>query len=235
MSLIKVFKRINSFLSRYLRIAVIQTSPDIINQKPATLVNEKVQQILYFDYIIKKTKDIPGVFVECGVGHGRSIFLFASIFESKNINRKIYAFDSFVGFPEISEADKVECRNVKKGYYKSNLEGVKKHLYSSGLSEEFVSKNILFYKGYFKDTLKEYNGGEIAILHIDCDLGESYKEVLEQLYQFVSKGGIIMFDEYESSKWVNASKVINVFFKNKPEKILKFELSKIKKFYVIKR
>lgn len=56
---------------------------------------------------------VEGVFVECGYGYGRS-FTVLSHFANK-FKKKIYGFDSFAGFPQISRQDDHSPRNPIKG------------------------------------------------------------------------------------------------------------------------
>ncbi len=76
-------------------------------------------------------------------------------------------------------------------------------------------------QGYFEDTLPRYQGS-IALLHLDCDLHQSYKTCLDMLYSRVMPGGVIMFDEYEDTNFPGAQKAINEFFTDKSEKVIAY-------------
>ena len=90
-------------------------------------------------------------------------------------------------------------------------------------------------KGYFEDTIKDYNGGPIAVLHIDCDLYQSYKTVLETLYDKVVTGGLIMFDEYgEGEKWPGGVQAVNEFFEDKNVEFFRYQFPEFGKFCMIK-
>ena len=41
-----------------------------------------------------------------------------------------------------------------------------------------------------------HNQGPIRLLHIDCDLYSSTKDVFDQVYDRLVKGTVIIFDEY---------------------------------------
>ena len=56
---------------------------------------------------------------------------------------------------------------------------------------------------------------KIAILHIDSDLYESYLTCLNNLYENIIDGGIIIFDEYYSHKYPGARVAVNEFFEDK--------------------
>ena len=56
------------------------------------------------------------------------------------------------------------------------------------IPEEKIRNQVHLIKGFFDETLHKYEG-KIALLHLDCDLYESYKISLEILYGKVSSGG----------------------------------------------
>ena len=68
-------------------------------------------------------------------------------------------------------------------------------------------------KGFFNRSLSHYPPRPIALLHIDSDLYESYRDPLTHLYRWVAPGGIVAFDEYEQEeKWPGARRAIDEFF-----------------------
>jgi hypothetical protein len=128
-----------------------------------------------------------------------------------------YGFDSFEGFPEPVEKDEA-TPITGKGFWAKPPETVLKVLRDGRLPEETIRDRIRLVKGWFDKTLPAYDG-HIALLHLDCDLFESYKLALEVLYDKVEPGGVIMFDEYGDGRWPGATKAIDGFFADKPERI----------------
>ena len=189
---------------------------------------------LYFHGMMERIKTIDGDVVECGIGWGRSLALWAYLVRLEDKKRQLWGFDSFEGFPEPAAQDQ-SVRNTKKGEWKTSLESVMKMLNSSELDPLFVSYQITLVKGFFKDSLAKHTGKSIALLHVDADLYESYRDVLEQLYPKVAIGGAILFDEYmntmEHEKFPGARKAIDEFFKG-GTKIQRDALSG--KYFVIK-
>ena len=53
------------------------------------------------------------------------------------------------------------------------------------------------------------------LLHLDCDLYESYLTCLNNLYKNVVNKGVIVFDEYYSHKYPGARIAIDEFFEDK--------------------
>jgi hypothetical protein len=177
---------------------------------------------------------LDGDIVECGVGLGRSLIHLLSLMSLEERIRNLWAFDSFEGFPEPSPEDQ-SFRNPKKGEWNSNVESIEKMLVSGGFSVDFLRQRLIFVKGFFNETLPQYKGGPIALLHADADLYASYRDIFDNLYDRVVSGGVIILDEYlntwEHAKFPGAKKAIDEFFQDK-EKIRRDPL--YGKFYVIK-
>jgi len=71
--------------------------------------------------LFKKVQPIKGSIVECGVYHGAGVMAWAKlseILEPYNFLRKIYGFDTFGGFPSVSDVDtKGNAAIAKVGYH----------------------------------------------------------------------------------------------------------------------
>jgi len=83
--------------------------------------------------ILKKTINIPGSIVECGVLHGGGLMTFAqlsSLLEPRNHTRKIIGFDTFKGFPGLSKGDKGSKSDFAKegGLAVDSYEDIKKSI-----------------------------------------------------------------------------------------------------------
>ena len=62
---------------------------------------------------------------------------------------------------------------------------------------------------------------KICLLRLDTDFYKSTKAELNNLFKLVSKGGVIIFDDY--SNWLGAKKAIDEFFKNKKYLLCKID------------
>jgi len=145
---------------------------------------------------------IPGVLVECGTWRGGSSFLMADLLRlAGETERRVWMFDSFEGIPPPEGIDGAAARrwaeDKSSPWYHDNLrvslEEVQRASAALGLAERTV-----MVKGYFEKTLPEIRErlGPIALLRIDADWHASVSCCLEQLYDLVSDGGLIVFDDY---------------------------------------
>lgn len=206
-----------------------------ITQKRAIKASEIEDNVAnyreYFLEVLPLVNHRPGSLVECGFGGGKTANLFIDLIADGLIRkRSVHLYDSFEGFPLPSEEDKSK-RNPQKGEWARPIEKALDVKARAATLEIPVSVN----KGFFEDTTKDYSGSAITILHIDCDLYQSYKTVLETLYDKVNPGGLIMFDEYgEGTKWPGAVKAIDEFFQDKNVEFFKYDFPEYGKYCMIK-
>jgi hypothetical protein len=74
-------------------------------------------KILFINELYEIILDIPGVIMEFGIWWGQNLILFENlraIYEPFNRSRRIIGFDTFRGYPEISEKD-VPSDTIKRG------------------------------------------------------------------------------------------------------------------------
>lgn len=105
---------------------------------------------------------------------------------------------------------------------------------AAGLDEEFLKTRLTLVKGWFSETLPCHPVDRIALLHIDADLYESYKEALQHLWPRVAVGGIVAFDEYHLPEWPGAKKAVDEFFAVMPESVEMHESTVTQHRYLIK-
>ena len=201
---------------------------------PMNLSN--AQKLLYHRRLCEMVRTVDGDFVECGVGEGRTFLLLACLVFSEGRGRNLWGFDSFEGFPEPTAEDE-SCRCPRKGEWAgTSLKDVHNMLKNAGFSSEWLRSTVTLVKGFFNQSLRDYTGNRIALLHIDVDLYQSYRDVLEHLYDLVAPNGIIAFDEYmgtfENYSFPGAKRAIDEFFVPKQIEILRDE--SIGKYYVVK-
>lgn len=161
----------------------------------------------------------PGDIAECGVFQGQTSLALGIVIKEAGCPKKIYALDSFEGFNEVADTEAAYLGNgienplLRKGAFsETSLKLIEWKLRATGLAGI-----ILPVKGYFQHTLPTLPTGQYCFVHLDCDLGESYRECLEYFYPRMAPGGIVCFDEYHIPAWPLTTQVIDDFFTGKPE------------------
>lgn len=183
---------------------------------PILLTLKMARTLLYMNRVFEEIGKRKGVFVECGIGKGRTFAVLAILAALEGRGRKLFGFDSFVGFPEPSQKDN-SPRLPKKGDWNTNSVAlIRKRLAAAGISLA-ANNTIEIIPGFFNDTLPVWNHEPIALLHLDVDLHDSYAICLEKLYPRVVSGGAILFDEYKDAaeKWPGAVLAIDKFLINR--------------------
>jgi Macrocin-O-methyltransferase (TylF) len=141
---------------------------------------------------------IPGDFIETGVWRGGACILMRGILHAYgDTNRKVWVADSFEGLPA-PEAAKYAADKGDKHHTVEvlaiSLEQVKRHFRAYGLLDE----QVLFLKGWFKDTLPAAPIEQLAVLRLDGDMYESTMDGFVNLYHKVSAGGYVIVDDYHA-------------------------------------
>lgn len=168
----------------------------------------------------RQTSEVRGEIVEFGIFKGNSFFRwikFRDLLEQTG-SRKVIGFDIFGDFPEAGfEGDKSRRDAFvaeTNGGKSISLEEINELLDKQGLN-----KNVEIIKGDILKTLDQYLDDNpqlrISLLHIDVDLYEPSKHILEKMYDRVTKGGIIIFDDYGA--FAGTNKAVDDFFDQKAE------------------
>jgi len=182
------------------------------------------------NYILQN--NIEGCIIECGVYSGDFEHIWINELMKNNTVRDIYLYDTFGGLVEPSEYD-YTCKDAKiyqmnkdevyntwknqiinekiNGWCYTPLEVVKQRLNSTGYPEN----NLHYVIGDVMETLKDKTTipEKIAILRLDTDWYESSKYELEQMYDNVVPGGVIIFDDYYH--WDGQRRATDEFFESR--------------------
>ena len=187
--------------------------------------------------LYKKTIGVPGDIVECGVFKGTSLIQWATFREllENEDSRKIIGFDIFGEFPsEWTKSEKSDQKFADDWNRQFGGEFITCQELQSSLALKGIN-NVELVKGDIKHTLPTYfrGGGQIRIslLHVDVDVYEPTKFVLEQLWDRVVVGGMVILDDYGMVE--GATVAIDEFFRDKKSRIEKLTISH-KPVYVIK-
>ena len=79
------------------------------------------------------------------------------------------------------------------------------------LKTNYPIDNIKYIKGKVEDTLKSSVPNKIALLRLDTDWYESTKIELEVLYPLITKGGILIIDDY--GHFEGAKRAVDDYFR----------------------
>ncbi len=178
----------------------------------APLNRISLSKILFYNEVLSKIVDIPGVIVELGIQWGATtslLYNLSMIKEPYNFRRRVVGFDTFEGFP----ASSISSEEGKHGWNKNDLSTVEniESMIDSCLTahQTFSAMNHMnrheLVKGDVVNTLPKWldqNEHEtIALCVFDMDLGIPTRESLKNILPRCQKGSILVFDEYSHPKF----------------------------------
>jgi O-methyltransferase/8-demethyl-8-(2,3-dimethoxy-alpha-L-rhamnosyl)tetracenomycin-C 4'-O-methyltransferase len=142
---------------------------------------------------------IPGDFIETGVWRGGACILLRAVLRAYGVtDRRVFVADSFEGLPPPDPgtypADAGDPHHTFRELAVS-LEQVRANFDRYGL----LDGQVVFLKGWFRDTLPAAPVERLAILRLDGDMYESTTDGLVNLYGKVALGGFVVVDDYGST------------------------------------
>jgi len=147
---------------------------------------------------------IPGDLIETGIWRGGScIFMRGMLKAYGETGRKVWVADSFEGLPPPNVEKYPRDEGVDFHKYPAlavGLEEVKANFERYGLLDD----QVVFLKGWFKDTLPKAPIERLAVLRLDGDMYESTMDALFNLYPKLSPGGFAIIDDYALYSCANA-------------------------------
>ena len=143
---------------------------------------------------------VPGDFIETGVWRGGACALMRGILKARGItNRKVYVADSFEGLPPPNE-EEYPADTGSRFHTRGQLSITQETVQKTFEKYDLLDDQVVFVKGWFKDTLHKLDCGKFALIRLDGDMYESTIQAIEALYPKLSKGGFIIVDDYGSIK-----------------------------------
>jgi hypothetical protein len=183
--------------------------------------------------LFKLTLDVPGDIAEIGVFRGAGLMTWANLLEAYCIGdrtKTVYGFDNWRGFSGFSPEDgrpKPEAGKIVGGFAPDKFHAELEDAIRIFDQDRFVpwKPRIKLIDGDVETSIpafvKDNPGVRFSIVHFDCDLYAPTKVALEALYPLVTRGGLMVFDEYGIPDWPGETKAVDEFLARHPELKLK--------------
>lgn len=163
----------------------------------------------------KQCLDIPGDFVECGVYHGFSFAVVTAYLNFEKVDKVLYLYDTFEGIPGDYNSE-----NRSNAIYEEENANNQDAIYQHVQKKFERYSNVQIVKGIVPDTFEIVCPEKIAFLHVDMNSTKSEIAALEALFDRVSAGGIIIFDDYGWSGYIKQKEAEDAFMKERNHNIL---------------
>jgi hypothetical protein len=150
-----------------------------------------------------------GDIAECGAYNGATAHFLALAIRQENEERHLYLFDSFEGLSEPGPHD--------SSYWHAGSLAVDEAICRQNLSE---FGNVHFLRGWIPDRFAEVAERSFCFVHVDVDLYEPTRASIEFFYERLVPGGMLLCDDYGFVTCPGATRAMEDFFADKPERIV---------------
>ena len=171
--------------------------------RPFTMVDDRPLRSLARQTLTIVQAEVASSLFECGTWRGGVGFLMAKILRDLGERRAIFVCDSFEGLPRPEAIDGAGAgrwaKDTSRSFYFDSCRAdfATARADAQALS---VSDSIEFVPGWFEESLPRARSsfGDLALLWIDAESHKSVKTCVDQLFDQVSKGGFIVFYDYDT-------------------------------------
>jgi len=170
-----------------------------------TLLNTEALWTLYI--YTQQCLHVSGDFIEAGVYRGGTAKFLKNLLKNAS-DKTLHLFDTFSGMPN---ADEIADFHKAGDFSDTDL---------SCIAEWVGDEKVCYYPGLMENTLADIQGKTFAFAHIDVDLKSSVETCCKYIYPRMSKGGIMIFDDYGYPTCPGARAAVDNFFCDKVERPL---------------
>jgi len=207
--------------------ACFERNPDSWEKKmenfPKYVRRQDLTRFLALYEIFKRIRNVKGSIVECGVFDGFGIMAWAkisAIIEPVNLTRRIYGFDTFQGFPSLSDKDRsITSKHVKRRDLYANSYDELEELIRTHDSTRFLGHipKVELIRGDAVKTIPKFIETHphlvVSLLFMDFDLYDPTRVALENFVPRMPRGAVLAFDELDNPLWPGETLAMLAIFK----------------------
>jgi hypothetical protein len=139
---------------------------------------------------------VPGDFVETGIWRGGACIMARAVLSAYGVtDRRVIACDSFEGLPP-PDAQQFPADVDSKFHEYADLAVSLEEVRSNFAKFDLLDDQVVFLKGWFRDTMPKVPSQKVAVLRLDGDMYESTIDPLRHLYDRIPPGGWVVVDDY---------------------------------------
>jgi O-methyltransferase len=194
-----------------------------------TMTSIERMYALYQATVHVAERGVPGDLVECGVWRGGSVMLMALILlRLDRRDRVIWLYDTFDGMTapsleDIHEMTGQSASEILAGHERTTDDPFWGVASRSSVEESlrltgYPMDQFRFVEGNVTATIPSRAPAHIALLRLDTDWYDSTRHELQHLYPRVSRGGVLIVDDY--GYWRGARKATDEYFSSDPDRPL---------------
>lgn len=180
----------------------------MINVRRFSLVSDQIEYA-ELEVILKELakvirSDVPGSVVEFGCYEGTTSLFIQRLLNQSTESREFHVYDSFSGLPEKTPLDNSPAgEQFKAGELVASKNKLIKHFKQAGLPLPII------HKGWFEHLTARDLPKSVAFAFLDGDFYSSISASLKHLTPLLSKGAVLVVDDYQSEALPGAQKAVN--------------------------
>jgi hypothetical protein len=233
--------------AREIILELFKTSPipddEVLVNLGLYLRSTILAKILYLNELYRAIRTLPGIVVEFGVWWGANLALlesFRSVYEPYNWTRKVVGFDTFKGYPSITEKDGTSSYATVGGYkVTESYEEYLRRMLDAHEADNVMS-HITKYelvKGDVVETIGQYLKDNpqtaIALAYFDLALYEPTRKCLEAIRPYLMRGSVLAMDELNSKDFPGETIALREVFGLDKYRIVKSEFLPDRSYIII--
>ena len=201
---------------------------DAVKIFPILARRQWLKRFLAHTELFKLTLEVPGDIAELGVFRGAGLFTWANLLEAYCIGdrtKTVYGFDNWRGFTHVAAEDGATLPDIHKtegGFSPERFLEELKDAIDIFDDDRFIpwKPRIKSVEGDIENTAPTFvaanPGVRFSLIHFDCDMYGPTKAALNHFWPLLSRGGLLLFDEYSIPDWPGETKAVDEFLLDKP-------------------
>lgn len=181
---------------------------------------DRIRKLIVHHEFFRRSVDVPGDIVECGVFKGASFARFLKFrgMYGQDDAKKAYGFDIFGTFPAPPGRQRERDGGLRDNFVKTaGAESIAPELLLKFLDATGSNANVEFVAGDVCVTvprfLRERPDLRISFINLDVDYYEPTLTCLSAFWNHISPGGIVVIDDYND--FAGATEAVDEFVKDK--------------------
>ena len=166
---------------------------------------DRIRKMLVRYDLFRRTLDVPGDIVECGVFKGVGLMYWLKLLQiyAPTARKRVIGFDSFAPFA--GALRDYEAPQAQALLDAAHFDGATPDQIGAYAERMGLGDKVELVAGDIAETAAGYvarNGGfRISLLHLDIDTYAATSAALAALYDRITPGGLVVCDEYAYRGW----------------------------------
>ncbi len=195
---------------------------------PVLARRQWLKRFLAHTELFRLTLEVPGDVAELGVFRGLGLMTWANLLEAYCIGDRtkvVYGFDNWRGFSALAPEDGGEVDAVQKragGFSPEPFHAELRHAIDIFDADRFIpwKPRVELIEGDIEQTaprfVRDHPGVRFSFIHFDCDLYRPTRAALQAFWPRLSRGGVMLFDEYAIRDWPGETLAVDQWLAENP-------------------